>query len=273
MMLISKLNTILSKAIFCFKINSSFLQTVLFIKNSKRYSSTYKKNKLLGTENKELVEYNLLLSGNNIPLSIRTYSGDFDIFYEIFWKKTYHIPKMLFSPGNKIIMDLGANIGFTSIFFSLQYPNAKIYALEAEEENYKILKKNVSFSKNIISKHGAIDTKDGIVFLSSPDLSYNFKISDTVTEIGEKVQAYSMKSYMELLEIDHIDLLKIDVEGLEQSLLKNNNEWLSKVDNIIIELHDPYSLDELKQDLLPFDFTVLTPNSFKGLKMIYATKK
>lgn len=272
-MFIDKINTIILKAIFCFKINSSFPQTVLFIKNSKRYSSTYKKNKLLGTENKELVEYDLFLSGKKVPLCIRTYSGDFDIFYEIFWKKTYYIPEVLFSTGNKIIMDLGANIGLTSIFFALQYPNAKIYALEAEEDNYKILEKNVSFSENIISKHGAIDTKDGIVFLSSPDLSYNFKISDTVTEIGEKVQAYSMKSYMELLEIDHIDLLKIDIEGLEQSLLKNNNEWLNNVDNIIIELHDPYSLDELKQDLLPFGFTVLTPDSFRGLKMIYATKK
>jgi len=45
------------------------------------------------------------------------------------------------------------------------------------------------------------------------------------------------------------------------------------VDNIIIELHDPYSLDELKQDLSPFGFTVLTPDCFRGLKMIYATKK
>ncbi|WP_284460509.1 hypothetical protein, partial [Chryseobacterium sp.] len=91
-MLINKLNTILSKTLFCFKINSSFLQTLLFIKNSKRYSSTYKKNKLLGTENKELVEYDLFLSGKKVPLCIRTYSGDFDIFYEIFWKKTYYIP-------------------------------------------------------------------------------------------------------------------------------------------------------------------------------------
>lgn len=272
-MFINKLSTILSKSIFCFKINSSFSQAVLFIKNSKKYTSEFKKNNFFGKENKEVVTYNLVLSGQNILVHIRTYSGDFDIFYEVFWRKVYHIPAERFTSGQRVIMDLGANVGLTSVFFALQYPNAKIYALEAEEENYKILEKNVSFSKNIIAEHAAIDTKDGVVFLSSPDLSYNFKISDKIEENGNPVKAYSMCTYMNTLAIDHIDLLKIDIEGLEQFLLKDNNEWLKKVDNIIMELHDPYTVDLLKQDLLPFGFKVFSPDSFNGLEMIYATKK
>ncbi|AZB24455.1 FkbM family methyltransferase [Chryseobacterium bernardetii] len=271
-MLINRLGTIISKLIFCFKINSSFSQTFLFIKNSKKYSSKFKKNIFLGKENNDIVTYNFILSQKNVPVHIRTYSGDFDIFYEVFWKKTYNIPAGLFLSDPQIIMDLGANVGLTSVFFALQYPKAKIYALEAEAENYESLKKNVSFSNNIISEHAAIDTKDGVVFLSSPDLSYNFKISDQIEENSNSVKAYSMQTYMNGLGIDHIDLLKIDIEGLEQLLLKNNNTWLKNVDNIIIELHDPYTIDQLRNDLLPFKFKVFAPDSFKGQKMIYATK-
>ncbi|WP_160138915.1 FkbM family methyltransferase [Chryseobacterium sp. c4a] len=272
-MFINKLSTILSKAIFCFKISPSFSQALAFIKNSKKYSSEFKKNNFFGKENKEVIAYNLVLSERNIPIHIRTYSGDIDIFYEIFWRRTYQIPKELFTSGHSIIVDLGANVGFTSVFFALQYPHAKIYALEAERENYTILEKNISFSKNIIAEHAAIDTKDGTVFLSSPDLSYNFRISDTAAEKGSPVKSYSMITYMNMLGIAHIDLLKIDIEGLEQFLLKENNEWLRKVDHIIIELHDPYTIDQLKEDLLPFGFKVLSPGSVDGLKMIFATKK
>lgn len=271
-MLLAKLNSVLSKAFFCFRINSDLLQAILFIRNSKKYSSKYKKNQFLGKENKEKVKYCLLLLRKKIPIYIRTYSGDFDIFYEIFFRKVYQIPNMLFSPGNKNIVDLGANIGLTSLFFALQYPDAEIYSLEAEGENYKVLEQNVSFLKNIKPKYGAIDINDGKVFLSSPDLSYNFKVSDKIVKNGREIQAYSMFSFMDLCGINHIDLLKIDIEGLEQSLLQYNNEWLKQVDNIIIELHEPYEVDQLKQDLLPFGFKILSPSSFKGLKMIYATK-
>lgn len=272
-MFFNKVSTILSKSLFCFKINTSFSQAILFIKNSKKYTTEFKKNIFFGKENKEVVTYNLILSGRNIPIHIRTYSGDFDIFYEIFWRKTYYIPEELFSSDHKVIMDLGANVGLTSVFFALHYPEAKIYALEAEEENYKVLEKNVSFSNNIVSEHAAIDTKDGVVFLSSPDLSYNFKILDKGEKNGSPVKAYSMFTYMNTLGIDHIDLLKIDIEGLEQFLLKDNNEWLKKVDNIIIELHHPYTMDQLRQDLLPFGFKVFPPHSFNRLEMIFATKK
>lgn len=274
-MLLDKLKIILIKAFFCFKVNDGFQQAILFIRNSKKYSSKYKKNTFLGKENKEIVKYDLLLSGKNIPFHIRTYSGDFDIFYEVFLKEAYHIPVSLFSPVNTdiVIADLGANIGCTSVYFALHYPEAKIFALEAEEENYKILKKNISFSKNIVATHGAIDTKDGTVFLSSPDLSYNFKVSDTAEKNGSSVKAYSMFTYMNILGINHIDLLKIDIEGLEQALLRTNNEWLRKVNHIIIELHEPYTIDQLQQDLLPFGFKVVSPDSSGELKMIYARKE
>jgi FkbM family methyltransferase len=244
------------------------------VKKSKEYSSRYKRGLFVRENNSNnTIQYNLFLKGKKLPISIRTFTGDFDIFYEIFWRKVYQIPKKIAAKEYKTIVDLGANTGFTSVFYALHYPNAKIFALEAEEENYKILKQNTLFSDNITVKHGAIDVQDGSVYLSSPDLSYNFKVSSEPQKNVQKIQAYNMFSFMNLFKINHIDLLKIDIEGMEQSILSSNNEWLDKVDNIIIELHKPYEIEDLERDISPFGFRIIPPNSIKNLKMIFAVKK
>ena len=53
----------------------------------------------------------------------------------------YAIPHERIQSPNTII-DLGVHIGFTSIFYALEYENAKIYSVEASKENFRLLKKN-----------------------------------------------------------------------------------------------------------------------------------
>lgn len=63
------------------------------------------------------------------------------------------------------------------------------------------------------------------------------QIMDSQTEGA--VKAVSIKDIMEQYSFDRIDILKIDIEGAEIELFKNNyDDWLPSVRVLIIELHD-----------------------------------
>ncbi|MCW3162242.1 FkbM family methyltransferase [Chryseobacterium oryctis] len=230
---------------------------VAFIVNSKRYSSKFKENKL-DLNNNETFIYNFKQNKSKFDLYLRTFKGDIDIFYEIFWKKTYDKHLSLLGQEPKVIIDLGAHIGMTSIYFALKYPNAKIISVEASLENFLMLKQNTSSFKNIECINAAAYFEDGTVYFGNDKLSYNQSIS----EKGRETKAVSVETLMKNYNFAKIDLLKIDIEGGEIELLSKNNSWLTNVDNIIIEIHRPYTRENLHNDLKPFDFKVKFEENF-----------
>lgn len=231
--------------------SSNIKTCIAFIVNSKRYSSKFKQNKL-DLNNNETFVYHFKKNHRKFDLYLRTFKGDIDIFYEIFWKKTYDQHLNFLQEKPKVIVDLGAHIGLTSIYLSLKYPDAKIVAVEASPENFLLLKENTSSFKNIECVNAAIYFEDGTVNFGSEELSYNQRISDSGTE----TKAISVESLMKEHQLNEINLLKIDIEGGEVELLSKNNSWLEKVENIIIEIHQDYTQEHLNKDLQPFGFTI-----------------
>ena len=55
-----------------------------------------------------------------------------------------------------IVLDAGANIGASAIYFARRYPNARIFALEPEQENYDLLLRNTHRYHNIIPIKAAL---------------------------------------------------------------------------------------------------------------------
>lgn len=217
-----------------------------FLVNSKRYSSLYKSGRLDSSRKDEVV-YKVLFKDNKSDVALRTYKGDIDIFYEVFWKNNYKIKNIL-QP--KVIIDLGAHIGLASLFYASEYADAKVFSVEASKDNYRLLEFNSKKFANITPINAAINFCDGDVKFKVDDLAYNFKIDDE----GEIIKGISVDTLMNQFGLSKIDLLKIDIEGAERQLLSINNSWLNLVDNIIIELHNPYTLDDLLADVTPFGF-------------------
>lgn len=83
--------------------------------------------------------------------------SDIYSYYQIFLLlqckiKTYNDPQ--------IIIDCGANIGLSTIFFKNSYPNAKIFSIEPDQENFSRLKDNIKKYDNIIPINKAIWYKE-----------------------------------------------------------------------------------------------------------------
>jgi hypothetical protein len=88
------------------------------------------------------------------PIWLRARTSDLDVHREIFVNEQY---KHDFLAAPRVIVDVGANIGLSSIYFAIHYPNARILALEPEESNFRLLRKNVQYyKKHISNSSGAV---------------------------------------------------------------------------------------------------------------------
>jgi len=194
----------------------------------------------------------------DLTLTLRNNAGsDAFIFSEVFGQKCYEI-ELPFTPNT--ILDLGGNIGLSSIFFSQKYPNSSIATVEPMENNLKVLHENVSQNNaNINILPVAVATEDGEVNICITDLDYDHHILTNDQNIDEEntasVKAQSIKTVMHELGWGRINLLKMDIEGYEKVLLKEKANWLEYVDALCIEIHDDYTEKDLLELAPIYEFS------------------
>jgi FkbM family methyltransferase len=163
-----------------------------------------------------------------------------------FVNPNYHILSK--SKKIKTIIDLGANIGSETIRFAINHPESKIFSVEAQVDNFSILKLNVEKNnfKNIKLYNRAAFSEDGIeltLFNCSSGANRNEAFSikkDTSNTTKEIVSSISINQILNENNLDEIDILKIDIEGAEKYLFSNesNLEWLKKTNCLIFECPD-----------------------------------
>jgi len=184
------------------------------------------------------------------PIQLRRKDSDLDIFDQIFVDKQYKWPEIeKLNP--KVILDGGANIGLSAIFFSNLFPNAKIICIEPDENNWKQLEANTQNYKNISLVKAAIWYKNEILNLANPEgFSAGFSYQSENNDKG--VQGCTIQEIMAQFNLNHIDILKLDIEGAEKEIFENGNlEWLDKTDVLTIELHDMYREGTAKAFIKP----------------------
>ncbi|MBK8510782.1 MAG: FkbM family methyltransferase [Saprospiraceae bacterium] len=84
---------------------------------------------------------------NERVVTLRTDSSDTEVFAQVFLSGEY-LPAVKFLKYNGIdvkhIIDCGANIGISSVYFNCEFPTAVIYAVEPEPSNYYCLEQNLT---------------------------------------------------------------------------------------------------------------------------------
>lgn len=179
-------------------------------------------------------------------LSMRIDDSDIRVFKQIFVDNEYdslNLPETA-----NTIVDLGANIGLSALFFLKKYPNAHIIAVEPDTVNFEFMKRNLEdYSNHVALLQAAIWPSDGVVSFVEHDESneglgaWGYR-TETLTEGAEaSVSAISIPTLMNQFSMDFIDILKVDIEGAEYELFEKDYEsWLDKVGLIIIETHDRF---------------------------------
>jgi FkbM family methyltransferase len=192
-----------------------------------------------------------------INLKVRSNRGaDAFIISEVFEQECYWVSL------NNIthIVDLGANAGFTAVYFSKLFPSATIACVEPMPVNISVLKRNLALNKvTSVVYEAAITIKDEKTLMDIGDKDYankvhNIPFGKSMDHNTLTVDGLSMDTMLKKLKWETIDLLKIDIEGYEGILLTQNNDWLNKVETIIVELHEGVTIDIIKNATHKYGF-------------------
>lgn len=183
---------------------------------------------------------------NGADLSLRIDDSDIRVFKQIFVDNEYdslNLPETA-----KTIIDLGANMGLSALFFIKKFPASRIVAVEPDAVNFSIMEKNLEkFSKSISFLQAAIWPTDGEVSLVEEDDdhaslgAWGYRTEASNGNSGLSVKAVTIPIIMKQYNMDFVDILKVDIEGAEYELFeKNYEDWIDKVGLIIIETHDRF---------------------------------
>jgi FkbM family methyltransferase len=143
----------------------------------------------------------------------------------------------------KTVLDIGANVGVTALYFSLIFPNARIYAFEPAPDNFAVLAKNVANCDRIRAFNFALGAQDATLELYASDNPINFggyslhpAGSDTSKKVSIPVR--NVASVLSELALSSVDVVKVDTEGAEWDILTAFPETVLRTASYITgELH------------------------------------
>lgn len=207
----------------------------------------------------------LNLPGYAHPVHYRPGTADLTTFREIFLREEYALD-LPFQPD--IIIDAGANIGFTSLFFAHRYPKATIYSLEPEPENFLLLQKNVSHNPTIRALQAALWHEETNMEITDRGYGLRGFMVEQSTGTGATIRAITLQKLIEQYHIASIDILKIDVEGSEKEIFTGDTRWLGVTKCLVIELHDrmkPGCSEAVVEALRPYNFS----QKVKGENLVF----
>lgn len=253
--MLNRLALAFSKLIFCIRVSAGCKTFFKLVYNTKKLK-WYKKSGATAGESKEAAAYNFIINGKRYTILLRTLEGDIDIFYEIFWKKIYSLPAANLSGPNKVFVDLGANIGMAALYFHAFHDPALIICVEPASENFKLLVKNTSSIKNSKLVNAAVMASEGWVKMKSELLHYNYKAAAAAAG-EESVKAITVSSIYTQYNLTEVAVLKIDIEGAEEEIFRQDAGFLDIAESVVIEIHSPESGNICLQTLAKKGYAVV----------------
>jgi FkbM family methyltransferase len=209
------------------------------------------------------------LNGQVRELWMRRYGGDIFVFHEVFLSQSYRLPTRWLSD-IKTVVDLGANVGFTTLYLSQYLPEARFVCVEPEPSNISLLKHNLRSMRNRVKViEGAVADRSGEAWFARSAPSWGGQLVENGVK-GTPVRCYTMDEIIRAAGLSVIDMMKVDIEGAEKQLLSGRKDWLRNVKLLIIELHGDYSIEHFRQDLYGHGFEVFAPSASRGNRMIVA---
>ncbi len=207
------------------------------------------------------------VSINNTKVDVLDNRSFLAQYLEIFFQRSYQFTSSKDSP---LIIDCGANIGTSVLFFKSIYPQCRIKAFEPDPIVYQVLSDNIDRHNysDVEVINQAVWTEETTLNFAS-DGSDAGTITDTINNNTIAVKAIDLNNYLNDLG-ENIDMLKIDIEGAEYDVVLNCSQALRRVDNLFVECHSfPGQKQRIHQILklledLDFRYYIQNENSRKS---------
>lgn len=145
-------------------------------------------------------------------------------------------------PSAVTILDVGANVGFFSLWAGACFPDAVIHSYEPSQSLQSLLRTNVAQVGATVFAEGVADS-DGLGLFSEAEAS---RMSQCQPSADGNVPIVSFQTALQRIG-GRVDLLKLDCEGAEWAILKDT-EALANVKEVRMEYHlmdDAYTVEDL----------------------------
>jgi len=170
-----------------------------------------------------------LLRYNELKFMVPKEREDFWPYYGVLFADEYGI-LLRGIKRSDVVLDAGAHVGFFTLPAALRA--RMVIAVEPAPDTFRILAKNVELNglNNVILVNKALSDYEGRGYMSGKGLSATLSQTGSV-----KVEVTTIDALLNSLGLDHVDVVKMDIEGSEARALKGH--FLDQVRLIVVEVH------------------------------------
>ena len=176
-------------------------------------------------------------------------STDFFTLREIFSLGEYEFAPGLAQAPVRTVLDLGANVGYSTLFLAQSFPDAKIIAVEPAPGNVRmaILNINAAGLRDRVTVHETcVAATAGKRYIDTNRFENSICVAHGPGPGIIETNAVTIDS---LTGGGVIDVLKCDIEGAEAELFRSCSTWINRVRFLMVETHSGYTPDQLTSDI------------------------
>jgi FkbM family methyltransferase len=181
------------------------------------------------------VFFDLAFDGRRYRVHMR--KSDIFTLAEIFRERQYALVSAV--PDAPLVIDGGANIGLSVIWFLARHPGATVHCFEPEPGNLRLLRANVGDRTDVVVNAQALGQGSGRVALHVSESGAMHSVVDR--DAGAQavdVDVVDLASYLQHQRLATVDVLKLDIEGSEMDALEGLGDRIHDVAIIVGEFHE-----------------------------------
>ena len=165
----------------------------------------------------------------------------------------YHLPTFSLSDP-RVILDLGANAGYTAVSFAMRYPDARVIAVEMDDDNAALCARNIArFGSRCEVIRAAIWSTVGTISYNGKNV-HDYSVSAAASGSSKIAPAITIEALLDRFGLSIVDYLKMDIEGAEAAVLTPPIGWASRVRAMSIEVHPPATAGGCRDALIAAGF-------------------
>lgn len=176
----------------------------------------------------------------------------YGMYNELIRKDIYRFNSSTEKP---VIIDCGANIGLSVLYFNQIEPNSTIHAFEPDPKIREFLHKNTQHLSDKVTIHPVA------VWNENTELEFGMEGAD-MSSIYSKtnvIKVNAIKTSEFISQFDAIELLKIDIEGAELEVIRDCDSHLGKTKKVFIEYHSFPGKEQCLDEIL----AIMKRNGFR----------
>lgn len=138
-----------------------------------------------------------------------------------------------------LIVDCGANIGLSALYFASRLPKARIVGIEPAADNVDLARKNTADNPLIEIIEAAVHDQAAVLEIANPEgEKFAFRMQEGQAGSATAVETLTIGGLMQRYGARRNLIVKVDIEGGEHALFRSNTGWLDHTSLLIVETHD-----------------------------------